>query len=361
MNKLQEILKGLLLVVLMGSLVTFTSCDEDNDDDEPVATMTLSELMAADANLSRLKGWMESDAELKAILEGTATHTLFAPNNAAFAKLEETLGSSLDIVAPQIVGAVLRFQLTAGNVVSADVAGGSFVSLQGESIVGNADGTIATGGSDTNVETITPDLAATNGTMHVIETIMIPPTLFASIGLNLGKISQAILLGKDFTILASGIAKADEFAAGASQPTITSIITSDFTSTKVKYTFFAPSNGTFEAGSITAATYTGQQWYGIIMNHIVAGEANVEASELTTCAAFNTLIGGELVFFNNTDVVPAANGIGVYIDSDGNVDCTLEDKGASLGGLNAEVAIAAASTGSNGVIHVIAGVLAPAQ
>lgn len=357
MNRLDKLWKLAFSILIAGALITFSSCDEDSGEPEP--TETLAQLLAADTQLSTLAAYIEADAELQAIVEGSATYTLFAPNNAAFTKLETLLGSSLDDVAPSIVASVLRFHFSTTIVAEDGIANASIATLQGESVLGNGDGTIQTGGSDEMVEVLDGDIRATNGVMHKVETILVPPTIYEAIGLNLGKLSQPILLGADFTILAAGIAKADEFATGASQTTISSILISDFTSTNIKYTVFAPSNATFEAGSITADTYTGQQWYGIIMNHIVAGEANVVQSDLTTCASFSTLAGASLVVFNNTDVVPADNGVGIYFDSNGDVVCDLSDQGASLTNLDAELALPAAYTATNGLLHVIAGVLAP--
>ncbi|MEP2026056.1 MAG: fasciclin domain-containing protein [Reichenbachiella sp.] len=357
MNTLDKLFRVMMLTLLCGLALSFTACDDDEDDEEE-ATMTIYELVSADSDLSDLKSYIDADAELKGYAEGTTTHTLFAPNNAAFTKLEATLGSSLDIVAPDIVKATMLFQFVADDVSSDELVNGSFETLQGENIVGNGDGTIATGGSDDAVEVLEADIAATNGTVHVIETILIPPTLFATIGVNLGKLSQPILLGADFTILASAIAKADTYAAENELTTLTSILIGE-----TAYTVFAPSNATFEAGSITADTYTAQQWYGIIANHVIVG--SVAGSTLETCDEFSTLYTldgvnfGALEIFNNTDVVEADNGIGVYIDSNGDVDCTLADSGASLTNLDAEVAIADAFEASNGILHVIAGVLAP--
>ena len=87
-------------------------------------------------------------------------------------------------------------------------------------------------------------------------------------------------LGANFSILASGIAKADAYAAANQKTTLVSILTGSAT-----HTVFAPTNETFNAGSITAATYTGEQWYGIIANHVVLVE--VSAIELTSTAAID--------------------------------------------------------------------------
>lgn len=354
---LTSLYSKLIALVLVGSMLGFMGCGDD-DDDTPAPTQSIYELLSEDTDLSELKGYID-EFGLDASLKATTATTFFAPNNAAFDKLRATLGTDdLATVAPAIINSVLAFHVVPGGAFTKAqlVTEVSVATAQGESVVMNTEasntGTIKTGGSDDEVIILEADLLATNGVMHVVETILIPPTIFNAIGVNLGKLSQPILLGSDFTTLAAGIAKADEFAAGASLTTLSSILAGTD-----NYTVFAPTNGTFTAGSITVDSFTGQQWYGIIANHVVPGL--VAPADLVTCATFNTAAQGTLTIFNNTDVVAAKNGIGVYIDSNGDVDCTLADQGASLSNLDAEVALPNAFSASNGTLHVIAGVLVP--
>jgi uncharacterized surface protein with fasciclin (FAS1) repeats len=362
MDTFKNLLRGLFSILLIGTIVTFSSCSDDDDAAAPAPTKTLSGLMAENTDLSILSGYLQADPGLKALVDGSTTHTLFAPDNAAFAKLEALIGP-LELVAPQIISATLYFHFTVGDVESSKIANGTFVTLQGESIIGNADGTIKTGGSDESVEVLKKDELATNGRMHVVETILIPPTLFSAIGANLGKLSQPILLGANFTMLAQAIAKADIFATESSLTTITSILAGD-----AVHTVFAATNETFEAaaaGGQDLLALPGSSLYGLIMNSMTAGIVN--EADMVNCYTMPTLFAvegvgfGELEIFFNTTALPAQNGIGVYFDSTfgGNVDCTLADQGASLANLDAELALAAAFTASNGLLHVTAGVLSP--
>ncbi|MEO1254305.1 MAG: fasciclin domain-containing protein [Bacteroidota bacterium] len=132
-------------------------------------------------------------------------------------------------------------------------------------------------------------------------------------------------------------------------------------------TVFAPTNATFASAQITVDTYDAATWEGILRNHIVKGQGNDDAAndntltldpgDLTTGAEFTTLAGATLLFFNNTDAIPADNGLGIFIDSNGDVD--LQDQ-ATFTNFDAEVVLPDADGGSaNGRVHVIAGVLAP--
>lgn len=331
-----------MALMMVASIFALTSCGDD-DDAEPAPTMNLYETVSAESDLTKLKAYIDADATLKAKLEGSTEYTFFAPNDAAFTKLEAILGTSLDQVAPSVVSQVLLFHFAKGAKTQAELTGGSIATDQGENVVVDAGGNITTGGSDTEVKILDADNRATNGIMHKVETILIPPTIFASIGVNLGKLSQPILLGASFTTLASAIAKADTYASAESKPTITSILAGDD-----PYTVFAPSNGTFEAASITLDAFTAEQWYGIIANHVIVGDkagADIKAGD-----AYTSLAGGTLTVLTLNAPTDPDKGIttGIAIDSTG--DATPE----------AQVAVGDAFEGSNGRLHVIAGILKPA-
>ena len=359
---LTTLMKRLTALAMVAVMFVVTGCGDDDDGGEPAPTLNLYETMSAESDLTQIKAYVDADADLKAMLEGSTEYTFFAPNDAAFAKLETLLGTSLETVAPQIVSQVLMFHFAQGAKTQAELTGSSVVTEQGESVVVDANGNITTGGSDDEVLITKGDIRATNGIMHKVETILIPPTIYASIGVNLGKLSQAVLLSANFTTLASAVAKADTYAADNSLPTITSYLTGD-----TEYTLFAPTNQTFEAinsdPAVVLAAYTAQQWYGILSNHFVADDGNgaddnvtVDEAELTTGATFTTKAGATLQIFNNTAAIPADNGVGIYIDSNGDVD--LGDSGTYTN-FDAEVALLDAFEGANGKLHVIAGVLAP--
>lgn len=364
MNRLNNLKKGLFFSLAMLSMMVISSCTEDEGEPDP--TMTLYELIAADSELTTLKAFVDSDTELRGFLEGTTNYTLFAPTNEAFEILAETLAGTRDIAAlnavnPTLIGNVLRFHFGIGDISSADLAGAEVPTAFNEDITVNGDGTIQDGGRVTAVAVVNADIRATNGRIHKVGNILVPQSLFIIIGTHLGKVTQAIFLGADFTVLLAAITKAETYAATSEQiPSLLETLTGT-----TAYTLLVPSDLTFAGiptdapipGPWTVDTFTAEQWYGIISNHVVAGAFDVE--DFTTCATFTSLAGVELEVFHNTDVLAANNGVGIYFDSDMNVDCTLADEGASLQYLNAELALANAFTPEFGKFHVIAGVLTP--
>ncbi|NND47749.1 MAG: fasciclin domain-containing protein [Woeseiaceae bacterium] len=112
-------------------------------------------------------------ADLVGTLKGDGPFTVFAPTDAAFAKLPE--GTVAELLKPENrdrLVAVLTYHVVAGKVYAADV-----VKLQAATTVNGSDVSIdASGGSvrinDANV--VKTDISASNGVIHVIDTVILP-------------------------------------------------------------------------------------------------------------------------------------------------------------------------------------------
>ena len=112
-------------------------------------------------------------AGLVETLKGKGPFTVFAPTDAAFAKLPEgTVKSLLKPENKQKLTAILTYHVVAGNVKAADVIKlSSAKTLNGQSV------TIKTVGGKVminNATVVKADIAATNGTIHVIDTVLMP-------------------------------------------------------------------------------------------------------------------------------------------------------------------------------------------
>jgi uncharacterized surface protein with fasciclin (FAS1) repeats len=112
---------------------------------------------------------------LTATLAGPGPFTVFAPTDAAFAKLPQ---ATLDALAadPATLKKILLYHVVSGNVSSSQAAAaGSATTVEGENVTFTA---TAGGGLEVNGSTIvTPDIAASNGTIHAIDTVLTPPSL----------------------------------------------------------------------------------------------------------------------------------------------------------------------------------------
>lgn len=351
------------LTAMALGLLIFTGCG--GDDEEPGPTMDIVELISSEQfkqsatveegeALDSLVKYLSAYPDLISLLGGTTEYTVFAPSNAAFKSLLATPGFPEDItdINPDIVKGVLSYHVASGVKLKADLSSGTEVTslYNSEKIVVNADGTLKTGATNQAIEVKGADNKATNGVVHVTGSVLIPPTIGATLTPILGTNAGTLLLGAPFTTLAAGIQLGNAYAAANELPTLTPILAGS-----TSHTVFAPTNETFAAGQITANTFTGEQWYGIIANHVVVGKV-VKTTDLTTGASFDTAAGGKILVFNDTQAIPPRNGIGVYLDGNGSVK--LNDQ-TTFTTFDAEVVLPNAAENSNGVIHVIAGVLSP--
>lgn len=113
-------------------------------------------------------------ASLVTTLKGTGPFTVFAPTDAAFAKLPA--GTVADLLKPENkakLTAVLTYHVVPGKVMSSALAGKvtDAPTVQGQTVKINA----ATGGVRVNDATVTTaDVQASNGVIHVIDAVLLP-------------------------------------------------------------------------------------------------------------------------------------------------------------------------------------------
>lgn len=154
--------------------------------DEPAANLAETVIAAASADAPEftvlLAAVLAADPSIVATLSNNGPFTVFAPTDAAFAALLEALGTTAeDLLAnTALLNTVLAYHVVPGELSSTTVAGaleanmGSFfvatlypsalnISLDGESIKVN-DSTI-----------VAVDIYATNGVVHVIDAVLVPP------------------------------------------------------------------------------------------------------------------------------------------------------------------------------------------
>ncbi|MEP1032892.1 fasciclin domain-containing protein [Ekhidna sp.] len=355
----KSILKYFKAFTLIGVVASFIALSSCGSDDDAGPTLTVWGTLEADASLSLLKGEFEAFADIEATLsDEDATLTVFAPTNAALNTLLGTLGlEDFSSVNGDIARAVLEYHIvTSGQLASSALTDGSTTTTeQGEAIT-VTDGKLVTGATS-DAEFVTTDIQTTNGVIHIVDVVLVPPTIGAQIVATLGTLAQPVALGADFTTLYSAILKADAAATDPTTTIMAALINADTT-----LTCFFPTNATFAGADpvITVDTYDAATWNAIIKNHIVskqggATDESVEEADMITGFTATSGIGVSLFFVNTGSATNVPGGPGIYIDSDGDFDAQT---GA---GLNGEVALIDAATAQNGRIHAIAGVLSPPQ
>jgi uncharacterized surface protein with fasciclin (FAS1) repeats len=170
-------MKKLLKSVLLASVVMFASfVNAQSSDvvDVAISSKDHTTLVAA-----------VKAADLVATLKGKGPFTIFAPSNSAFDKLPK--GTVETLLKPEnkvALANLLTYHVVAGNLKASDVLeaikagkGKAVVkTIQGESLTASLDNgkvilTDAKGGKAT---VTTTDLTATNGVIHVIDSVVMP-------------------------------------------------------------------------------------------------------------------------------------------------------------------------------------------
>jgi uncharacterized surface protein with fasciclin (FAS1) repeats len=102
-------------------------------------------------------------------LKGPGPFTVFAPTDAAFAKVPKAQLDAL-LADKAKLTAVLTYHVVPGKVMAKDVKAGKVKTVQGSEL------TLGTAGGVTvdNAKVTTADIAADNGVIHVIDTVLIP-------------------------------------------------------------------------------------------------------------------------------------------------------------------------------------------
>lgn len=172
---------------LLALLLTMAACGGQNGDADMADTTMTDDLMADttmmaqgtivdvvlnDGRFSTLATALDS-AGLVVDLQGAGPFTVFAPTDEAFAKLPE--GTVEELLMPENrdrLRAILTYHVVQGSVPSADVA-----TMPSATTLSGNDVTIASqnGSVMINDATVTqPDVQASNGVIHVIDTVLMP-------------------------------------------------------------------------------------------------------------------------------------------------------------------------------------------
>lgn len=143
----------------------------------PAATQDLAASAALSSeHTTLLKALQASGLADKANAAGP--YTVFAPDNAAFDKLPAgTVDNLLKPANKKQLSKILTYHVVPGNVMAADLKDGQKIkTVQGESLtVSIAGGTVTIRDAKGGTATVTtPDIKASNGTVHSIDTVLMP-------------------------------------------------------------------------------------------------------------------------------------------------------------------------------------------
>lgn len=261
---------------------------------EPLPSIV--DLAVATPELSTLVGALQA-ADLVSILEGDGPFTVFAPTNDAFAALDE-------VPSGDALKEVLLYHVAAGKFTAEDLINGQTVTtVQGDEVtvkIVNDEVVL----NDT-VKVSIADIEASNGIVHVIDGVLLPPS-------DLQSIVEIAVATPELSTLVGALQAADLVSTLEGEG---------------PFTVFAPTNDAFAA---LEEIPSGDALKEVLLYHVAAGKFTAE--DLISGQTVTTVQGDEIT-------IKVANGKVFLNDT---VKVSIADVEAS-----------------NGIVHVINGVLIP--
>ncbi|MBR8537631.1 fasciclin domain-containing protein [Carboxylicivirga sediminis] len=278
--------------------------------DKVMLPMTITDHAVANPAFSSLVAGV-TKAELAGALDDeSAMYTVFAPTNVAFEMFFTDLGVTLDDLSKETLSSVILYHAMGGVIPASMVEAGYFPTLSTAfdnaiSLKVDTEGGVFL---NSDSEVIATDVVATNGIIHAINKVIMPPSVV-----------DIAIDNSNFSTLVQAVVKAELV---------------DALSGDGPFTVFAPTNAAFDA-LFTELNITGiddltkEDLTPILLAHVVSG--NVKSTDLSN---------GTVPTLNDQKTLAVAVDGGVTIDEVVNV-------------------VAADIQGKNGIVHVIDKVIIP--
>lgn len=309
---------GLAAAALAGGLA---GCGGDDDDDmQPLKQATIAEV-AQQQGFNALLAAVTKAGIGNTLADTSAQLTVFAPTDQAFADLARRLGyadatAMVNALPPSALQSILTYHVLGTKKLAADlVAGGAtqasaytFANAPARLNFDFTSGVKITDAALTTATVVTPNVAASNGVIHAIDKVLVPPGV-----LNVVQMAQANPI---FSSLVTAVTSANlQGTLSGAGP----------------FTVFAPTNAAFAAApqNLSAA-----QLRTVLTYHVLGSQ--VLSTQIPFGTPVATLAGQNLVFSAGTPP-------------------TVRDTTAVQAKIS-PVDVRA----SNGVIHVVDKVLIPA-
>ncbi|UYQ91448.1 fasciclin domain-containing protein [Chitinophaga horti] len=306
--------RGMMMLVVLAT-VLLGACSKD--DDQPT-NKSIAAIVATNSNFSLLNVAV-AHAGLGSVLAGTGPFTVFAPNNAAFVAAGFDTEAKIKAVPAETLKKILMYHVVGQKIASSAIATASNTAVKTSAdvdifVTKNANGVFVNGAT-----VLEADVMASNGVIHVINTVLMPPS---------GNIVEAAQANPNFSFLVAAVVRASTGSTNVAQ----------VLSGAGPLTVFAPTNQAFiNAGFANVAAIQAADpavLTSILTYHVVA--SRVFSSDLTEGAKPATVNGATLT-------VTLTGGAKVK----GNKNTTA----ASISSANMVT--------TNGVIHVVDQVLLP--
>lgn len=315
--------KAIFILSICAVSVSCTKSDgEDTTSAVDNAPSTIASQVSKNSSFSTLNVALVK-SNLTTTLEGTGPFTVFAPTDDAFAAsgIDATLLNSLT---SDQVKTILLYHTVSSKIMSMDVPAGpnvKVVSAGGDSIfvTKNSTGVFVNG-----IKVKTPDITASNGVIHTISNVLMPPS---------GNIVQIASADTSFSFLVAAVVKA---SSGSNN--VASLLSSGI------FTIFAPTNNAFRAAGFKSAEEV----------------SAVDADVLSKILKYH-VVEGRIFTSDFTSSNSSNNSIQPFTLSDSRITITISSNGTPniKGNLNLTSANLLRSNimARNGIIHIVDQVL----
>lgn len=320
---------------------------------------TVLDLAVEAGQFSTLVAAIEA-AGLDTALDGDGPFTVFAPTDAAFEDAFEALGLTADelLANTQLLTDILTYHVltqAADSQLVTTLDGQSVETLNGQGVG------ISVGGGVVMVnqaEVVSADLEASNGIVHVINAVLLPPDIAGALGVGgegAESTTTTTVAAPTTTQPEAGTTITDIVAGNENFSTLLAAVeaaglSDALSDPDARVTVFAPTNGAFE---------TALEALGITADDLLA-----DVDGLTDILLYHVLgdvvTSGDIIAVGTEEVtvetlLPSPDGSDSFVE----LTIVIGDAGDILFRDQEAMVVGADVEASNGIIHIIDGVLLP--
>lgn len=296
------------------TMVLFSACQKKTVNPNATEKKSITRLVSQTPNLSFLEAAVIK-AGLATTLDQPGTYTIFAPTDDAFKAAGFKTEEDVKNADADVLKNILLYHALGSKVMAADVQGTNATAVK---TLANKDFYVTGKGGNVwvnNAQVTLKDIVASNGVVHVIDKVLIPPTQ------DLVQLAQAT---PDLSILVAAVVK-----AGAV----------DLLKSEGPYTVFAPTNKAFQ---------------DLLVKLNAEGLGDIDNATLLTVLKYH-LVKGRVFSYNLSE------GLMPTTEQGGKVTITLAGGAKVKGNSNTTASniVAVDVLATNGVVHLIDQVLLP--
>ncbi|REL29526.1 fasciclin domain-containing protein [Thalassotalea euphylliae] len=260
---------------------------------------------------------------LDTVLADTDTDfTVFAPSDAAFAKLGDATISAL-LADPDTLSDILLYHVISGSEIKRDAALTVAQSADKKVIMANSDmAALSISGSDLFINdsvVSTADVMASNGVIHVIDSVILPPAMR---GEPTQSIVDVAVADANFSTLVTALTAAN--------------LVSTLADENATYTVFAPTNDAFakiESGALSALLTDTNALSAVLLKHVLSSQIGSVDAFAANGAMVET-VGGDNVAVNLVNYASFTGGESEEVAYDAANQRLVGGMGSSMAGMS---------------------------